>query len=243
MIVKFPGTRGAIEEISPAHRYHSSLLISCMSTKVLIDFGVEHGEGLLKEAGKCDAILITHAHPDHYIWTVADEKNIKTPVYLTQVALDYGKYRPRDYRIIKAYERIPVKDLNFTAYPVMHSIRCPAVGFRVEADKIVVYAPDILDFVEDKAVVLKNADCLIADGSSIDANLTRRRNGILLGHTRVKTVAGWCKKYGVKKLIVTHCGKQIVTMDAGELEEKIDSYREEFELEIMVAHDGMIEEI
>ncbi|GAG97824.1 unnamed protein product, partial [marine sediment metagenome] len=182
-------------------------------------------------------ILITHAHPDHYIWTLEDEDRINIPVYLTRIVLDYGKYKPKDYRIFQTGKKYSLKCLDITAYKVIHSIRCPAVGYKIKGDKTIIYAPDIVDFEEDKGTVLKDVDLLIADGSSLNINMVRRKEGKLFGHTRVKTIIEWCKKYNIGSLIVTHCGKQIVTMDKKELAGKLEEYAGG-KIDAIVAYDG-----
>ncbi len=237
MIIEFPGTKGEIEESSIKHRYHSSLIVKYKNTSILIDLGLKFNPVILKEIDGFNFILITHAHPDHYIWTVEERNDINNLVYLTRDTLDYGKYKPKNYRIIESGRNYRLEDLKIRAYRLLHSLRCPAVGYNITGDKKIIYAPDILDFEEDKQIVLKDIDLLIADGSSINANLVRRKDGKIFGHTRVKTIAGWCRKYGVKNLVITHCGKQIVTMDKSELDYNIREYSEG-EINIAVAHDG-----
>lgn len=237
MIIEFPGTRGEIEESSSIHLYHSSLIVKYKNTRALVDFGKKYSPRLIDEINDFDFILITHAHPDHYIWTVEDENRINIPVYLTRIVLDYGKYKPKGYRIFKTGKKYSLKCLDITAYKVIHSIRCPAVGYKIKGDKTIIYAPDIVDFEEDKGTVLKDVDLLIADGSSLNINMVRRKEGKLFGHTRVKTVIGWCKKYGISSLIVTHCGKQIVTMDKKELVRRLEEYTEG-KINVIVAYDG-----
>jgi len=237
MIIEFPGTRGEIEESSTEHKYHSSLIIRYKKTSALIDFGIKYNPQLINKINDFDFILITHAHPDHYIWTVEDENRINIPVYLTKVTFDYGKYKPGDSRIIESDKKYRLKNLDITAYKVIHSLRCPAVGFKIKGDKTLIYAPDILDFEEDKGVVLKDVDLLIADGSSLNINMVRRKEGKLFGHTRIKTMIEWCKKYNISSLIVTHCGKQIVTMDKKELAGRLEEYTEG-KINVIVAYDG-----
>jgi glyoxylase-like metal-dependent hydrolase (beta-lactamase superfamily II) len=89
----FLGTKGEIEESLPRHQYHSSLMMVAGEAKLLIDYGMLHSYRL--EEIKPDAILITHAHPDHYLWLYQDVAT-GIPVYLTQETLDYGKFRPAD---------------------------------------------------------------------------------------------------------------------------------------------------
>src|SRR3972149_7270715 len=237
MIIEFPGTRGEIEESSNIHRYHSSLVIKYKNTSALIDFGIKYNPRLIDRINDFDFIFITHAHPDHYIWTVEEEKRINIPVYLTKVTLDYGKYKPVEYRIIKSNKKYRLKDLDIKAYDVVHSLRCPAVGYKIRGDRTIIYAPDILDFEEDKGTVFKDIYMLIADGSSLNINMARQREGKLFGHTRIKTVIGWCKKYDIGHLVVTHCGKQIVTMDKKELAKKLQEYAEG-KVNVNIAYDG-----
>lgn len=237
MIIEFPGTKGEIEESSINHKYHSSLIVRYKRTNILVDFGLKFNPKLLKEINRFNYILITHAHPDHYIWTLKEEDRMNIPVYLTGKTLNYSKNKPKNYRIIEAGKSYSFGDMEINAYKVLHSLRCPAVGYRVKGDKIIIYAPDILDFKEDKLVVLKDVDLLIADGSSLNVNMARRKNGKLFGHTMVRTIVGWCIKYGIKKLVITHCGKQIVTMDKRELDNKIRDYSKG-KVDIVIAYDG-----
>jgi phosphoribosyl 1,2-cyclic phosphodiesterase len=237
MIIEFPGTKGEIEESSPKHKYHTCLIVRYKKTNILIDLGLKFNPTLLKEIRNFNYILITHAHPDHYIWTLKEENRVDIPVYLTIDTLDYGKYRPKNYKVIYPDRNYELEDLEITAYKVIHSLRCPAVGYRVKGDKSFVYAPDIVDFEQDKAVILNEIDMLIADGSSLNINMVRRRGSMLFGHTRVKTIIGWCKKYDIKKLVITHCGKQIVTMGSEELDKMLKSYTNG-NIDVTVAFDG-----
>jgi len=237
MIIGFPGTKGEIEESSARHKYHSSLTLDYKETKVLIDFGVKHNPELISKINDYDFLLITHAHPDHYIWSLKNESRIKIPVYITKVTFDYGKYKPGNYIIIENNKEIDLKDFKIIAYKVFHSLRCPAVAYKISADKNIIYAPDILDFEDDKKDVLDGVDMLIADGASLNINMVRRRGDKFFGHTRVKTIIGWCKKYNINQLIVTHCGRQIVTMDEDKLTKMINEYSEGI-VEVKVAYDN-----
>ena len=63
MKLTFLGTRGEIEARTRRHRMHSSLLVTHRGKKVMIDCGLDW-------LGKfqrlhLDAIVLTHAHPDH----------------------------------------------------------------------------------------------------------------------------------------------------------------------------------
>lgn len=243
MILGFPGTKGEIEESSKKHRYHSSMTVSYLDTKILVDYGVKHSPFLERSLGSFGSILITHAHPDHYIWTSRPADDIQNTVYLTEVTLDYSKNKPINYKIIDPSRQFRIGRLTIEAFDVMHSIRCPAVCFRIKSrDKSIVYAPDILDTVDSKEKVFDNIECLIADGSTLNRNLVRRRDGKLFGHAMVKTIINWAKKFDIARLIITHCGKQIVTMDYDTLQEKLKDYSEG-KLDIDVAYDGWSTEL
>jgi ribonuclease BN (tRNA processing enzyme) len=238
MRLKFPGTKGEIEENSIKHEYHTSLIIEQTDTRILVDFGEKHSPGLESFVNSFNAILITHAHPDHYIWTIKEETGITIPVYLTQVAFNYSSHKPLNYKIISAGKSFNIKGLLVTPYNVVHSLRCPAVCFKIKGDKTIIYAPDILDTEEPKEKVFKNVDLIVADGSSVNINLVRRKDDKLFGHAMVKTIMGWCKKYSIKDLIITHCGKQIVTSDEKIIENKLHEYSEN-KVNFIIAYDGM----
>ena len=223
----FLGTKGEIEESSKKHKYHSSLLLISEEVKVLIDYGMLQKRSL--EELKADAILITHAHPDHYVWLEEDIKT-ETPVYLTRETLDYGKFRPGNPKIIKPGEEFTIEPFKCLPYQVIHSIRCPTVGYKIKTpDKTVIYNPDLVDIV-DKEDILRGVDYYIGDGSSIRANLVRRRGDQIFGHARITTQINWCQKYGITNIIFTHLGKE--TMEKGE------GFSEEH-AEVMLAYDGM----
>jgi len=224
----FLGTKGEIEESSKNHQYHSSLLLVSENVKLLIDYGISHKY----ELGEINptAILITHAHPDHYIWL---KKEIKTeaPVYLTKETFDYGDFKPENYRIIQPNEKFKVESFEILPYQVLHSIRCPAIGFKIKTpkNKILVYNPDVVDIV-DKDKILEDVSFYIGDGSSIKMNLVRRRGNKIFGHTRIITQINWCKKHKINKIIFTHLGKETI--------EKEEEFKKEHH-KILLAYDGM----
>jgi ribonuclease BN (tRNA processing enzyme) len=237
MILEFPGTRGEIEESSRSHKYHSSLIVSYKNTRILIDYGEKHSPALEKTIHTFDGLFITHAHPDHYIWTLKDEPSIKIPVYLTRTTYDYSTHKPANPEIIEEGKEMDLKDLRITPLKVIHSFRCPAVCYRVEGGKNIIYAPDLIDIKSGKEKAFINLDCLVADGSSLYTNMVRNRDGVLFGHTRIKTVINWCKEYKIEKLFITHCGKQVVTMDKKDLDKKIEQYSGGA-VKVTVAYDG-----
>ena len=227
----FLGTKGEIEEEMPVHRFHSSMLIESGGTKLLIDYGMLHRLTLDEIAP--DAILITHAHPDHYSWLKEDVQS-GIPVYLTQETLDYGKFKPRNGHLVTPMRQFTVGAFQCLAYRVIHSIRCPAVGWKLKFEgKTLVYNSDLVD-IEGKEAVLTGVDYYIGDGSAVKANLVRRRGDVLFGHTRIITQVHWCQKFGIKHIIFTHLGRETLREEA--------DFKAEHP-EVIFAHDGLKMEI
>ena len=206
----FLGTKGEIEESNEKHRYNSSLLLVSEGDRLLLDYGMLHQYNLEELAP--DAILITHAHPDHYVWLKqAIETDI--PVYLTEETLAYGKFKPSNSQVIESDKYYNKGGFQFLAYRVLHSIRCPAVGYKVNMqNKTLIYNPDLVAIV-NKEEVLADVDYYIGDGSSIKSNLVRRRGDILFGHTRMTTQINWCKKYGIDHILFTHLGRETIAAE------------------------------
>ncbi len=150
----FAGTRGEIEEENQKHRFHSSLIVEENDTSILIDIGVKHSENLYKDINKFDAILITHAHPDHYLWTIKKDDFINIPIYSTEKTLNYSQFKPKNFVVFLPQKKFYIKNFEITAFNVIHSLRCPAVCFKIKTkEKQIVYAPDILDTEEKKEIV------------------------------------------------------------------------------------------
>lgn len=223
----FLGTRGEIEEETPVHRFHSSMLVESGGTRLLIDYGLLPRYSLDEIAP--DAILITHAHPDHYSWLKQDVPS-DIPVYLTQETFDYGKFKPQNSHVIAPMEKFKVGVLECMSYRVIHSIRCPAVGWKLNFEgKTLVYNSDLVDIVE-KDAVLTGVGYYVGDGSAVRANLVRRRGDVLFGHTRIITQVHWCEKFGIKHIIFTHLGRETLREEA--------NFRAEHP-EVTFAYDGL----
>ena len=80
----------------------------------------------------------------------------------------------------------------------------------------------------------------IGDGATVDGEMVRKgEDDQLLGHTPVRTQLTWCRKEGVPRMIVTHCGSQIVEGEGQGIYDKITDYARERDVEVDVAYDGM----
>jgi ribonuclease BN (tRNA processing enzyme) len=228
MKLQFLGTKGEIEEETSRHRLHSSLLITSKRFKLLLDHGLENRP---LSAIKPNAILITHAHPDHFVWLKKDE-DFSGKIYLTPESAKRAKYK-KNFVLIKTNRWFRVGPFTVFAYPVGHSLIAPAVGFKIKKGKTLVYNPDILTLPQK--AVLKGVDVYIGDSSSVKNNLVRRKNGQIFGHTRMSTQVNWCQKAGIKKIIFTHLGKEALKIG----DRKLSQMLAKEDLEVKIAHDGM----
>ena len=235
MKLTFLGTRGEIEVRRRRHRMHSSLLISYGGSDVMIDCGLDW-LGKVHRLSPA-AIVLTHAHPDH-AWGL--KEGAPCPVYATQKTWQTLKNcRIEHRRLID--ERVPARicEITFEAFPVEHSIRAPAVGYRVSVGGAsVFYSPDVV-LIHTRAEALKSIAIYIGDGATISRSLVRKRGEVLIGHAPIQAQLGWCMKQHVPRAIFTHCGTEIVTGDERRLAAKLRSMGAERGVEVRIAYDRM----
>jgi ribonuclease BN (tRNA processing enzyme) len=240
MKLTFLGTRGYIASRSRRHRRHTSTLVSYRGRRVLLDCG-EDWQGKAGEIAP-RAIVITHAHPDHAFGLRA---GAPCPVYATRQAWERMKrfpVPPGGRRLIRPRSPMRIEGLWFEAFPVVHSIRAPAVGYRITAGRAsLFYVPDVVR-IHHVREALSGIRVYVGDGARIDRPLLRRdkRTGSPVGHTSIAAQLGWCAKHGVSRMIVTHCGSAIVRGDERRLEARLRLLAEEQGVvEVEIAEDGM----
>jgi phosphoribosyl 1,2-cyclic phosphodiesterase len=235
MKLTFLGTRGEIEARTRRHHMHSSLLVSYREKKVMIDCGLDWLGKF--ERLHPDAIVLTHAHPDH-AWGLRN--GAPCPVYAPQETwCTLPSYKIDDRRVIKNRVLTRICGITFEAFPVEHSILAPAVGYRVVAGHArVFYGPDLL-FIHDRAAALKGVQLYVGDGATLTHSFVRKRGDRLIGHATVRTQLGWCGKEGVPRAIITHCGSEIVSDDERKLALELCRMASERGIEAQIAHDRM----
>jgi phosphoribosyl 1,2-cyclic phosphodiesterase len=235
MKLTFLGTRGEIEARTRRHRMHTSLLVSYRGADVMIDCGLDWLGKF--ERLRPSAIVLTHAHPDH-AWGLRD--GAPCPVHAPEKTWQTLKTcGVKDRHVIK--ERTPTKvcGITFEAFPVEHSIRAPAVGYRLSASLArIFYAPDLV-FIHDRGAALKGVQIYIGDGATLTRSFIRKRGETLIGHAPVRTQLTWCQREGVPRAIITHCGSEIVTDDWRKLSVELRAMAAERDVEARIAHDGM----
>lgn len=235
MKLTFLGTRGEIEPRTAEHGMHTAALVEYRRRRVMIDCGADW-LGKLSQV-RPHSIVLTHAHPDHawglkggapcLVWGSADTwALIKDYPIIDRHVLEPG--RPAD-----------VEGVQFTAFTVEHSTRCPAVGYRISAGGVdVFYVPDLV-FIHDAAGALDGVRAYIGDGATMTLSMVRKQGERLIGHTPVRTQLGWCAKHGVERAIITHCGAGIVTADQDQIRTQLQQWGRERGVSVELAHDGM----
>lgn len=235
MKLTFAGTRGYIEARTRRHARHASLEVAYLKKRVRIDCGADWYGHL--EAVQAQAILITHAHPDH---AAGLRDGAPCPVYATEASWEaMADYPVEDRNTVALRKPFEVGGMRFEAFPVIHSTRAPAVGYRITAGRAVVfYAPDLV-YIEDRAAALHDVRLYIGDGATVRRSFVRRIDGALVGHTPVRTQLTWCQKEGIPRAVISHCGAEIVEGDERRLGAEIRRMGEARGVEAQIAHDGM----
>ena len=239
MKVTFLGTRGYIKPKSSRHRMHTSTMVAYRGKRVVIDCG-ENWVGKITDL-KPDAIVITHPHPDHAFGL---KLGSPCPVYATAEAWKKMKKFPiqKEFRrVLQPRRPERIEGITFEAFPVVHSVRAPAVGYRISAGKVVLfYVPDVA-WIPNRSRAFSGIRIYIGDGATITRPLIRheKRNGQLIGHTSIETQLGWCRKEIVPKMIVTHCGSAIVGGNKRYVQRKLQGLGHKYGVSVEIAHDGM----
>jgi len=235
MKLTFAGTRGYIEARTPRHYRHSALEVSYYGKRVRIDCG----EDWLNEvpAMSLSALVITHAHPDH---SGGLKNGAPCPVYATGDTWDViSEYPVEDRKTVRSNEPFDIEGIRFEAFDVEHSTRAPAVGYRVTAGRAAVfYAPDLV-YIVKREQALSRVRIYIGDGATLKRSFVRKPGDRLIGHTPVRTQLTWCRKEGVPRAIITHCGSEIVEGDERTLGAELRKMAAERGVKAEFAHDGM----
>ena len=171
MELTFLGTRGGIEIRSRRHRLHSALLVEQDDFRIMIDCGADWLHRL--HAVAPSAIVLTHAHADHAAGLV---NGAPCPVYAPAATWGLlGRLPILDRRTVPLRKAVVIGGIRFSAIPVQHSIRAPAVGYRVSAnDRCFVYLPDVAELPK-AADVLRGIDVYIGDGATVRRSMVRRK--------------------------------------------------------------------
>ena len=139
-----------------------------------------------------------------------------------------------------------VDDFRLTTATVLHSVRCPGIGVRLEVEgRILVYSGDLVSF-EDPEAALDGAEIYVGDGSTLTGSLVRRHSsGALLGHTTIRAQLGWLAKRKIGRAVFSHFGSEAIAMGEEALSEALAKLGSERLPggEVTAARDGRILEL
>ena len=235
LVITFLGTRGEIEARSRQHRRHSSMLVERGSARVMIDCGADWLHLVTRLSPS--AILLTHAHPDH---AAGLARGAPCRVYATATTWrSLPAWPVRDRRVMPVRKPITIGGIRFEAYPVEHSIRAPAVGYRISANRAqLFYVPDVVA-IRNKGRALRGVNVYVGDGAAISRPIVRRRGRAEIGHTSIRSQLDWCKAERVGIAYFTHCGSEIVTGDARRVGHAVGRLGAERGVDVRFARDGL----
>lgn len=235
MTLTFLGTRGEIEARTRSHRRHASLLIGFRRRRVLIDCGADWA-GQLNRI-RPHAILLTHAHPDHAFGL---RDGAPCPVHATRATWrSLRRFSIADRRIITPRRVQPIETLVVEAFTVEHSLRAPAVGYRITGGRnTIFYVPDVVS-IHQPGAALRGVRIFIGDGATMTRPLVRRRDGRLIGHTTVRAQLGWCERHRVPRAFITHCGTGIVTARQRDIVQQLHTLGAARNVHATLAFDGL----
>jgi phosphoribosyl 1,2-cyclic phosphodiesterase len=212
------------------------MLLSSRWGRVLIDCG----EDWLGRADRLrpTAILITHGHPDH---AGGLRRGATCPVYATAATWQIMARWPVQVRCqLPLQQRVMIGGFVIEAWPVQHSLKAPAVGFKISTrDGCLFYAPDVAALDRPKRT-LQNVDLYVGDGAVLVRPLVRNRGRVVIGHASVATQLDWCRTGGVTRAIFTHCGSGIVRSAPSRVDEVVQALGTARGVEASLAHDGLI---
>lgn len=238
MELTFLGTRGYIGPSKRGHRMHTVTLVEERGVRVAIDCG-ESWRGAV-DAIDAEAIFVTHAHPDH-VGGLVD--GAPSPVHATRESWEVMRrfaIAPSLRRTIEPRTPIRIGSLRIIGFPLVHSDRAPAVGFRVEGARTrFFYAPDVLEII-DRAEALRGVAVYVGDGASLVRPIRRRSklSGAWIGHAPIEEQLEWCRLEEVPRMIVTHCGSQIVAHDERTVGARIRRMGRDRGVRVEIARDG-----
>lgn len=236
MKIQFLGTRGEIEPQTTRHKMHTSTLFSLRGNRVMVDCGATWLHQIKK--ARPTQIVLTHAHPDHAFGL---KEGSPCPVWATAETwklIDRFPIPKTQRRLIIPRKKHRIGGIQFEPFPLLHSLRCPAVGYRITSGKTkLFYAPDVA-WIEEMEEALKEIQFYIGDGATIVRPMVRKKNGTIFGHATIRQQLTWCKKMQVPKMIITHCGSGIVSHEE-KAQKQIETLAIERGIEWLIAYDGL----
>jgi phosphoribosyl 1,2-cyclic phosphodiesterase len=201
---------------------------------ILIDCG-EDWLGRLK-ALRPTAIVLTHAHPDH---AGGLRRGAPCPVYAPRAV---WATMPRLHRsageVLRPRRRRRIAGVAFEPFPVVHSLRAPAVGYRVGVGRRgFFYVPDVVAIPAERSA-LSGISLYIGDGARLRRPIVRLRGATQIGHIPIQEQLRWCRRHGVGRAIFTHCGSELVRANHRHVRADVQRMGRALDVDADLAWDG-----
>lgn len=235
MKITFLGTRGNIDVRSRLHYRHTVTVVSYKRTTIAIDCGLDW-LGIFHKYVQPDAILVTHAHTDHVDGL---KEGIAYPVYATKDSWRILDHYPIKERSVVSSKSFTIGAFKIQPITVHHSIRAPAVGYRITGGDVTVFCVHDVFSIPHLGKALHGIDLYIGDGASMVRPIMQYVDGIKSGHASMKQQLAWCHKERIPRAIFTHCGSQIVKTTPKQIAEKLRAIAMPMGITAQIAYDGM----
>jgi phosphoribosyl 1,2-cyclic phosphodiesterase len=184
-----------------------------------------------------DAILLTHAHDDH---TGGLAAGADCPVYATVETLGLlARYPLAERSVVLPRTPFRLGGIVFEAFPVAHSLRAPAVGYRMTTPGTAVfYVPDVAAILARRKA-LDGISLYIGDGATLVRSMVRSRGSDLIGHASIREQLDWCREEGVTRAVFTHCGSGVVRSEGRRMNALVRQCGRERGVDAVIARDGL----
>jgi phosphoribosyl 1,2-cyclic phosphate phosphodiesterase len=196
-------------------RLRSSLLISYLDKNILIDFGQDVRQQLLREnIKKIDSAILTHIHSDH-VSGIDDLRpfhmvNKLPPVDIYSDNFTFELFKNRfpyldkseyfNKIIIDSYEERLINDVKFQFFKQDHGTM-DSMGFRICN---FAYANDLINFYQESEKYLYNLEILIIDCISYESTNT---------HSGLSKILKWNEQFSPKRIYLTNMSHRIDYFD------------------------------
>ena len=235
MKLTFLGTRGTSVAGSRRHQRHASLIVQYRGQGVMIDCGTDLEEEV--ESLRPCAIVLTHGDPNH---AGGLQRGVPCPVLAPIATLqDLSDYGIRRRKAIRLRKPVDIHGMVFEAFPVDASRRAPTVGYRISAGMTrIFYAPNVA-CIHYRHDALRGVNLYIGGGANLEQTFVRRGPDPDMGRASVSTQLTWCRQAGIRRAIITHCGRAIIESDPRHISMKIKAQGRNRDIDVRLAYDGL----
>ncbi len=186
-------------------RTRSAIIISDNDSKILVDFGTDIRNQLLREnISYLDAAILTHEHADHVAGIddlrvfVSIHKQLPLNIYLAKdieyIIREQNKYLLQRKQImlkpVDNYQLIKIKNITLQLFSQIHG-NINSLGIRVGD---FVYSSDVSDFPAESLKYLKGIKTWILDYRGEKSNYS---------HAGLDKILLWDKKFKPEKIFLT----------------------------------------